>query len=163
MSPAASSISAAAAERSGFLNRRDFGQRLERARARADADGASFPLAYLDLDSFKQIDDVLGHARGDACLVEVARALGSVAAPGDRIARIGGDEFALLLPSIAPHDVPAFLGRLRHALCGIKAAPGWTIQGSLGAITVAGGDPRPSGVLMQLAGAAMFRDKRTRR
>lgn len=143
----------------GLLNRRGFDDRLERVRA----SGAAFTLIYLDLDSFKQINDLLGHARGDSCLVEVARALGNVAAPGDRIARIGGDEFVLLLPSIDAADVPAFLDRLRGALRDIEIAPHWPVRCSLGAVTVASHDPRPGGVLLQLADAEMFIDKRNNR
>lgn len=144
----------------GLLNRRGFDERLERTRAQAKGSGTPFTLIYLDLDSFKQINDVLGHARGDACLIEVARALSGTTAPGDRIARIGGDEFVLLLPSIDPVDISAFLGRLRETLRGVEVAPGWQVQGSLGTITVAGDDPRPSSTLLQLADAEMFIDKR---
>lgn len=147
----------------GLLNRRGFDERLERARGVARANGPRFTLVYLDLDSFKRINDLLGHARGDACLIEVARALGGVAAPGDRIARIGGDEFVLLLPSIGAAAVPAFLDRLRDALGGIEVAPGWPVRGSLGAVTVSGSDPRSNGALMQLADARMFIDKRRNR
>jgi len=147
----------------GLLNRRGFDERLDRARSEARANAAHFTLVYLDLDSFKQINDVLGHARGDSCLVNVARALGSIAAPGDRIARIGGDEFVLLLPSIDPADVPGFLDRLRDSLSRIEVARDWTIRGSLGAVTVAGNDPRPSDALLQLADAEMFIDKRSGR
>ncbi|WP_447727011.1 GGDEF domain-containing protein [Sphingomonas koreensis] len=147
----------------GLLNRRGFDARLERARAQASGSGTPFTLVYLDLDSFKQINDVMGHARGDACLVAVARALSATAAAGDRIARIGGDEFVLLLPSIDPADVPGFLGRLRAALCRIEVAPDWRVQCSVGAVTVAGNDPRPSTTLLQLADAEMFVDKRNGR
>lgn len=143
----------------GLLNRRGFDQRFERARA----GGAAFTLVYLDLDSFKQVNDALGHAHGDRCLVDVARALGSVAAPGDRIARIGGDEFVLLLPSVAPADIPAFVKRLRAKLAGIEIAPDWQLRGSLGAISVGPGDPRPADLLIRLADAEMFADKRNGR
>jgi len=147
----------------GLLNRRGFDERLERARAQASGSRTPFTLVYLDLDSFKRINDLLGHARGDTCLVEVARALSAAAAPGDRIARIGGDEFVLLLPSIDPAQVPGFLDRLRTALNRIEVAPDWRVQGSLGAVTVAGDDPRPSTALLQLADAEMFIDKRNGR
>lgn len=147
----------------GLLNRRGFDERLERARAQASGSRTPFTLVYLDLDSFKRINDLLGHARGDFCLVEVARALNAVAASGDRIARIGGDEFVLLLPSIAPATLPAFLDRLRTALHDIEVAPEWPVRCSLGAVTVDGNDPRPSTILLHLADAEMFIDKRNNR
>lgn len=147
----------------GLLNRRGFDERLERTRAQASGSGTPFTLLYLDLDSFKRINDELGHARGDACLVDVARALNAVAAPGDRIARIGGDEFVLLLPSIGSAALPAFLDRLRTALDEIEVAPGWPVRCSLGAVTLEGSDPRPSATLLQLADAEMFIDKRNKR
>lgn len=144
----------------GLLNRRGFDERFERVRAAASIDGSHFTLIYLDLDSFKRINDELGHARGDTCLIQVARALSGAAAPGDRIARIGGDEFLLLLPSIDPADVPGFLDRIRDALQAIEVATNWRVRGSLGAVTVEGGDPRSSDALLQIADAAMFVDKR---
>lgn len=147
----------------GLLNRRGFDERLERTRAQASGSGTPFTLVYLDLDSFKRINDVLGHARGDACLVDVARALSTTVAPGDRVARIGGDEFVLLLPSTDPADVPGLLDRLRAELSRIEVAPDWRVQGSLGAITVAGDDPRPNATLLQLADAEMFIEKRNGR
>ena len=147
----------------GLLNRRGFEERFERTRAQARGSGTPFTLVYLDLDSFKHINDLLGHARGDTCLVEVARALNAATAPGDRIARIGGDEFVLLLPAIDPAQVPDFLDRMRIALGRIEVAPGWMVRGSLGAVTIASTDPRPNAVLLQLADAEMFVDKRNGR
>jgi diguanylate cyclase (GGDEF)-like protein len=80
----------------GLANRRAFIAELE---ARLGAEGApDFALAMLDLDEFKPINDIFGHAAGDAVLIEVAARLRRQGGAGAVTARIGGDEFALILP-----------------------------------------------------------------
>jgi diguanylate cyclase (GGDEF)-like protein len=77
----------------GLPNRTLLQERLEALPA-----GAPVSLAVLDLDGFKQVNDAHGHHAGDALLVEVARRLTAALDPEDLAVRIGGDEFALLLP-----------------------------------------------------------------
>lgn len=80
----------------GLLNRRAFADVLTRAVGQARR-GHSSALLYGDLDEFKDCNDALGHAGGDAVLVAVAEALSTEARSADAVARLGGDEFAVLL------------------------------------------------------------------
>ena len=82
----------------GLLNRRAFGQRLEAEHARQHRHPAPMALLALDLDHFKTVNDRWGHAAGDAVLVAAAGVLTGAARRLDAVARMGGEEFALLLP-----------------------------------------------------------------
>ena len=100
-------------------NRRYFMFTLESffERARQSAGGDSFALLNIDLDKFKLINDTYGHAAGDKVLVACAERLKSVLRASDVIARIGGDEFLVLLPRIVEHDVKTLMGMVDTALC----------------------------------------------
>jgi diguanylate cyclase (GGDEF)-like protein len=96
-------------------NRRALIRHLEKLCAgRRGAD--RFGLLFLDLDHFKQINTRLGHAGGDAALVVVARALREAARQGDLVARIAGDEFAVVAPGISPHALAVLGQRLVEAV-----------------------------------------------
>lgn len=84
----------------GLPNRALLMDRIDQAVARARRENSRLALLLLDLDRFKQINDTLGHAMGDALLAEIGQALGAPLRRSDTIARLGGDEFAILLPSI---------------------------------------------------------------
>jgi diguanylate cyclase (GGDEF)-like protein len=88
--------------------------RLELARAKRT--GANISIAYVDLDDFKKINDTLGHAGGDKVLKAVAQSLKGGLRPYDYVARIGGDEFLLLLPETNTAQATACLNRILERL-----------------------------------------------
>lgn len=90
--------------------------RLNQTIAEARRNPHYFGLMMLDLDRFKEINDTLGHAIGDALLCEVARRLENCVRGYDTVARLGGDEFAILLPEIrGPEDVSSVAGKVLDA------------------------------------------------
>jgi diguanylate cyclase (GGDEF)-like protein len=86
----------------GLANRRQFHARLDAAAAAAQHTDTVAALAIIDLDNFKRVNDCYGHSTGDRLLRAIAAALRVTVRPGDCIARIGGDEFALVLSATAP-------------------------------------------------------------
>jgi diguanylate cyclase (GGDEF)-like protein len=95
----------------GLPNRALLRDRLERAIQRARRSGRSLALAYLDLDSLKRINDRCGHAAGDELLTEVARRLVDAVRGSDTVARIGGDEFIVLMESLDDEVRASILGQ----------------------------------------------------
>jgi diguanylate cyclase (GGDEF)-like protein len=96
----------------GVSNRRAFDVALERAASTRDP----YALILIDLDDFKRINDEQGHPAGDAVLCSVAVAASTVARKGDCVARIGGDEFAILAPGAGASGVLRLLRDLRDAI-----------------------------------------------
>lgn len=85
----------------GLPNRRVFEDRLTQMIISASRNHIKFAVFYLDLDKFKQVNDTFGHDAGDQLLCEVADRFSHTLRAGDTIARLSGDEFAMLLPNIA--------------------------------------------------------------
>ncbi|MDD2744018.1 MAG: diguanylate cyclase [Rhodocyclaceae bacterium] len=81
----------------GLINRREFEQRLERALASVQAGGEAFSLLFVDLDRFKPVNDTCGHLAGDELLRQIARLFQGRLRDQDTLARVGGDEFCILL------------------------------------------------------------------
>ncbi|MCB8879267.1 EAL domain-containing protein [Acidisoma cellulosilytica] len=92
-----------------LANRALFRDRLEQDIARADAAGHRLALLYIDLDRFKFINDMRGHEAGDKLLVEVGRRMRAITSTSETVARMGGDEFAVILPLDRPGRTAADL------------------------------------------------------
>jgi diguanylate cyclase (GGDEF)-like protein len=113
----------------GLLNRAG----LEQAMGLLGTGGAT--LIYLDIDHFKTLNDQLGHPAGDSALVHVARLLTQAVRGQDTVARIGGEEFAIWLPSVRLERGRQVAERIRQAL----AYGGWQWQGERRALTASFG------------------------
>ena len=101
-------------------NRRYFQQALDRELARARQSGDPLALAMLDLDRFKSVNDVWGHDAGDRVLTTFAQILQRHLRGCDHVARIGGEEFAVLLPGASPENAVSIVERL---CAGVRAKP----------------------------------------
>ena len=97
----------------GLFNRRVAAGRLASEAARSERYGHPLTVVSFDLDKFKQINDAYGHPAGDAVLKEFARRLDSAIRKSDLAARMGGDEFLILLPECTTDKVHTLLDRLR--------------------------------------------------
>lgn len=102
----------------GLPNRTLLNDRLQQALVAAARNTAHMALIYIDLDEFKPVNDTYGHAVGDLLLKEVAKRIQSCIRESDTVARIGGDEFMVLLPIIAAEqDAQIVAEKIRGSLC----------------------------------------------
>jgi diguanylate cyclase (GGDEF)-like protein/PAS domain S-box-containing protein len=136
--------------------------RLGKALAQAHRSGDGVGLVFIDLDGFKDINDTQGHEAGDRVLCYIADTLAALVREGDTVARVGGDEFVLLLPTMSGVDEATLVaGRVLRQLAEDAAAPeGPRIAASLG-IAAYPGDGADSETLLRNADAAMYEAKRS--
>jgi diguanylate cyclase (GGDEF)-like protein len=137
-------------QRAHFLSllRHELGQRRRR----------SVVVAFLDLDGFKRVNDSFGHRRGDDVLRTMARAGRGVLRQGDVLARIGGDEFAVLLVDVGSAEAEAAISRLRSRFEARTVALGTSF--SSGVVVAAPGETADE--VLARADEAMYRHKRLR-
>lgn len=145
----------------GLPNRNLFGDRLMLAIAEAKRHGGQLAFMYLDLDKFKPINDRLGHGVGDEVLKEVARRLKENIREIDTVARIGGDEFAVILaPPTTLEDSKRTAERLLQVLSEPIQAKGHecTVSASIG-VSLYPRDATDAEELVKCADSAMYRVK----
>jgi diguanylate cyclase (GGDEF)-like protein len=117
----------------GALTRRAFVAAAERERRRAERSGRPLSIAYLDLDGLKSVNDRSGHRAGDRVLRAAANAVAGALRGDDAVGRVGGDEFAVLLPDADVLGAARIAERLRKAVATACRAPG--VTASVGAAT----------------------------
>jgi len=145
----------------GLPNRVLLRDRLEHALARAERRRSSLAVLFCDLDRFKLVNDSLGHDGGDQLLVEVAGRLSAALRPGDTLARMGGDEYAILCEDI---DSTADAVEVAHSVARALEAP-FVVRGtdipvtmSVGVALSAGGE-HDADLLLRDADVAMYEAK----
>jgi diguanylate cyclase (GGDEF)-like protein len=141
----------------GLPNRRAWTARA--AKSLLDAAGSTTPVsvAVLDIDHFKRVNDTLGHGAGDRVLVELARALRERCPDGGLLARLGGEEFALLAPGVPRDRLRETTEQVRMAAGSVLAEGLGPISMSAGAVTWAGGEDTEA--LLARADRALYRAK----
>lgn len=145
-------------ELSGLHNRRYFNSALEQTIAEGRRRGGLVRMAVVDLDGFKRINDTWGHAAGDVAIRTAAAALRDAAAPGMVVARIGGDEFAVLVAGMDETSDEAIRERLQGAIASAPFLVEVDLRAPIGAtVGVARLRPGMDGDgLMRAADAALY-------
>ncbi len=150
----------------GLSNRLLFNDRLNQAISLAKRDSRQFALLYLDLDRFKPVNDALGHAAGDDLLQAVAARIRHQVRESDTVARVGGDEFAVILPDIARREEAETVARKIIAAVATPFQLGSQKQSvDIGAsigIAIYPTDAQDIDALVKAADAAMYKAKQVR-
>lgn len=146
--------------RTGVPNLRAFYDRAAAEISRAQRYPHPFSVACLDLDAFKVVNVRLGHTGGDAVLRSVARALTGVLRASDLVARIGGDQFVVLLPEAGAAPARLTVEKLRTALGDVVPAHGWRITAAIGVATFLV-PPESVDALLAAADRLMYRAKQS--
>jgi diguanylate cyclase (GGDEF)-like protein len=143
-----------------LFNRHAFAARLEMEITRSARYGRPFTLVVLDVDGFKLVNDRHGHLAGDAALEQLGLVLRAGLRAADTAYRIGGDEFALLLPETSTDEARAVIERIADDLQAAGERAGTALRASFG-VLVADAGLTSADQLLRAADAAMYEAKRT--
>jgi diguanylate cyclase (GGDEF)-like protein len=119
------------------INSRAFREMAEAEISRSERYGYPLTLAYLDLDNFKAINDTLGHSVGDMLLRTVADTIRDNSRKADILARIGGDEFVLLLPATDQQAARVAIAKIQRGVMNAMRKNDWPVSLSIGVLTCA--------------------------
>lgn len=144
----------------GIANARSFFEFLEAEVIRSARYNHPLTVAYIDLDNFKQINDRFGHMAGNQALRDTARVLRACLRRVDFVARIGGDEFALVLPETSVEDAPAVCARILACLMDEMKKQNWPVTFSMGGVTAVSVSGVSAEKLLQQADNLMYQVKR---
>lgn len=167
---AASLVARAASERelaltdplTGLGNRRFFQDIAQFELSRSRRYHRPLSLAYIDVDRFKQVNDTRGHEAGDTLLRVIATEAMSALRTSDVVARVGGDEFAMLLPETPLGGAEIAVEKLRERLVTAASSAGFDVGFSIGVVGCDGGESSFD-ELLHAADAVMYAAKRQRR
>ncbi len=151
-------------ELTGLHNRRGLQTIGEQALHRARREGNAVALLFLDLDGFKQINDTFGHGAGDDALRAIAEVLRAVTRESDIAARVGGDEFCVLLFDDAGHAATRIAARIESGVLAVREQHSFpfTLSASIGACEVDARTPGSLEEMLSLADGRMYEHKTTK-
>lgn len=145
----------------GLINRRMFHDCLEHAIRKAHRDGLPVALMLIDLDRFKEVNDNLGHDKGDILLIETARRIAECVRESDTVARMGGDEFTVILPELEDVSIVERIAQniiARLAMLFKLGTDSAYVSASIG-ITLYPSDAKEAETLLKNADQAMYAAK----
>lgn len=142
-----------------LLNRRGFDERLRSELSRSQRNSEPLALVLGDVDRFKALNDRFGHPCGDEVLADIGRLLLESSRGVDAVARIGGEEFALLLPSTPVVRAFEIAERLRHRIATIRDPAGGAVTMSFGVVVVPEGGPDATEDMLAASDLALYAAK----
>lgn len=142
----------------GLVNAKAFREHAEQALAKSNRDGAHVTVAFIDCDNFKTVNDTLGHLEGDRLLAAISEQMQQSVRKQDLPARMGGDEFAILLPETTEEEAKQVIERVCVALNARMQESDWPVTFSVG-VAIYATPPVSVDALIQGADELMYEVK----